>query len=177
MVLNKVDRLPPGEAQIDTLRQRLLGAAEHKDAARAAGVSALSGEGIDCLLRLIDEVLPFDPVVRARFRLAAGDGASIHLLHRFGRVTHTRYEDEHCIIDAEVSQSLKERLAEYAVGQERSSQSASVAGEQAHSQPNRWIEVGDLGELGCAIKTLGSHQAAGEFVRHAELMRREVVRH
>ena len=116
MVLNKVDRLPPGEAQIDTLRQRLLGAAEHKDAARAAGVSALSGEGIDCLLRLIDEVLPFDPVVRARFRLAAGDGASIHLLHRFGRVTHTRYEDEHCIIDAEVSQSLKERLAEYAVG-------------------------------------------------------------
>jgi GTP-binding protein HflX len=117
MVLNKIDRLPPGEAQIDTLRQRLLGAAEHKDVARAAGVSALNGEGIDCLLRLIDEVLPFDPVVRARFRLAAGDGASIHLLHQFGRVTHTRYEDEHCIIDAEVSQSLKERLAEYAVGQ------------------------------------------------------------
>jgi GTP-binding protein HflX len=115
MALNKIDRLPPGEAQIDTLRQRLLGAAEHKADARAAGISALTGEGIDDLLRLVDEVLPFDPVVRARFRLAAGDGASIHLLHQFGRVMQTRYEDNHCIVDAEVSQSLKERLAEFAV--------------------------------------------------------------
>ena len=52
-------------------------------APRAVGVSALTGFGIADLLRAVDEVLPFDPVVRARFRLAAGDGASVHLLHEF----------------------------------------------------------------------------------------------
>jgi len=113
MVLNKIDRLPPAEAQIETLRRRLLGDAEHQGETRAVGVSALTGEGIDTLLRLIDEVLPFDPVVRAKFRLAAGDGAGIHLLHEFARVLDTRYENGDCIIEAEVPQSLKARLVEY----------------------------------------------------------------
>ena len=54
-------------------------------------------------------------MVRARFRLAAGDGASMHLLHEFGRVLNTQYDEEHCIVEADVSQSLKDRLAEYAV--------------------------------------------------------------
>jgi len=111
--LNKIDRLPPGEARIETLRRRLLGDAEHLGETRAVGVSALSGEGIDALLRLVDEVLPFDPVVRAKFRLAAGDGANIHLLHELGRVVDTQYQGDHCIIEAEVPQSLKARLAEY----------------------------------------------------------------
>jgi 50S ribosomal subunit-associated GTPase HflX len=84
-------------------------------ATRAAGISALTGEGIDTLLRLIDDVLPFDLVVRARFRLGVGDGANIHLLHEFGRVMRTDYENDHCIIEAEVSQSLKDRLAKYAL--------------------------------------------------------------
>jgi GTP-binding protein HflX len=113
MVLNKIDRLPPGETQIETLRRRLLGDAEHQGETRAVGVSSLSGEGIDSLLRLVDEVLPFDPVVRAKFRLAAGDGANIHLLHELGRVVDTQYQGDHCIIEAEVPQSLKARLAEY----------------------------------------------------------------
>ena len=66
-------------------------------------------------MRLIDEVLPFDPLVRAKFRLPAGDCASIHLLHQLGRGMSTRYDQEHCIIEAEVSQSLRERLAAYAL--------------------------------------------------------------
>jgi GTPase len=125
LVLNKIDRLPPGEADIETIRRRLVGGAERHcqnnhdlenySDARAAGVSALTGEGIDALLRLIDETLPFDPLVRARFRLDAGDGANIHLLHEFGRVVSTSYDDDHCIIEAEVSQSLKEKLAGYAL--------------------------------------------------------------
>src|SRR5437867_460155 len=86
MVLNKIDLLPPGEARIETIRQRLLGAAESRANTRAVGISARTGEGVDALLRTIDEVLPFDPVVRARFQLVAGDGASIHLLHQLGRV-------------------------------------------------------------------------------------------
>ena len=111
MVLNKIDRLPQGQADVDTLRRRLVGDA----APRAVGISALASLGIPDLLRAVDEALPFDPIVRARFRLAAGDGASIHLLHEFGRVVDTRYDREHCIIEADVSQSLKDRLAEYAV--------------------------------------------------------------
>jgi GTP-binding protein HflX len=111
LVLNKIDRLPASEADIENLKRRLLGEAEPLREARAAGVSALTGAGVDSLLRLIDEVLPFDPLVRAQFRLCASDGASIHLLHEFGRVISTQYEEQYCIIDAEVSQSLKERLA------------------------------------------------------------------
>ena len=71
---------------------------------------------MDALLRLIDEVAPFDPLVRARFRFSAGDGANIHLLHEFGRVMSSSYNGSDCIIEAEVAQSLKERLAEYELG-------------------------------------------------------------
>ncbi len=111
LVLNKVDRLPPSEADIENLKRRLLGEAEPLREARAAGISALTGEGVDSLLKLIDEVLPFDPLIRTQFRLSPSDGASIHLLHEFGRVISTQYDEQYCIIDAEVSQSLKERLA------------------------------------------------------------------
>jgi hypothetical protein len=68
---------------------------------------------VDTLLGLIDDVLPFDMMVRARFRLSVGDGANIHLLHEFGRVMRTDCEDDHFIIEAEVSQSLKDRLSQY----------------------------------------------------------------
>jgi GTP-binding protein HflX len=115
MVLNKIDRLPPGEADIEILRRRLLGSTEHQGKARAVGVSALTGLGITGMLSAIDEVLPFDPVVRARFRLDAGDGANIHLLHQFGRVVDAQYDNQHCIVEADVAQSLKDRLAEYSV--------------------------------------------------------------
>jgi GTP-binding protein HflX len=113
MALNKLDRLPPGEADVQIIRRRLLADAERHGAGRAVGVSALTGAGVADLLRAVDEVLPFDPVVRARFRLTASDGANIHLLHEFGRVLETRYDSEHCIIEADVPQSMKERLAEY----------------------------------------------------------------
>jgi GTP-binding protein HflX len=116
LVLNKIDGLPPGEADIETLRQRLLGEAAQRGGARAVGVSALTGEGVGALLGLIDEVAPFDPLVRVTFRFRAGDGANIHLLHEFGRVMSSSYSGSHCIIEAEVAQSLKERLAEYALG-------------------------------------------------------------
>ncbi|HTM50576.1 MAG TPA: GTPase HflX [Bryobacteraceae bacterium] len=115
MLLNKIDRLPPEEARIETLRRRLLADAEHHGDAKAVGISALTGAGVDEMLRLIDDALPFDPVIRARFRLAAGDGASMHLLHEFGRVLDTRYENDHCIVEADVSESLRQRLSAHEV--------------------------------------------------------------
>ena len=55
-------------------------------------------------------MLPLDPIVRATLRLPAGDGATLALLHEFGRVLSTRYEDDSCEVDAEVPESLKRRL-------------------------------------------------------------------
>ncbi len=110
LVLNKIDRLPAGESDIAILRSRLLGETEHLRDTRAVGVSALTGHGVDEMLGLIDEVLPFDPVVRARFRVHSSDGASIHLLHEFARVISTRYDGDDCIIEAEAPQSLTARL-------------------------------------------------------------------
>jgi GTP-binding protein HflX len=101
LVLNKIDRAPPG---------RLLSEAGGRQHTRAVGISALTGEGTDQLLAAIDEVLPVDPIVRQTFHLASGDGATLALLHEFGRVLETRYVGEDCEVEADVPESLKRRL-------------------------------------------------------------------
>jgi GTP-binding protein HflX len=110
LVMNKMDRLPSGEADAETLKRRLLGEAGGHSNARAVTVSALTGLGIEQLLATIDEVLPLDPLVRATFRIPSGDGATMALLHEFGRVIETRYSGDQCEIDAEVPHSVKQRI-------------------------------------------------------------------
>jgi GTP-binding protein HflX len=106
LVLNKADLWPAGVADIETLRRRMAGEA----AARAVAISALTGEGLDRLLSVVDEVLPFDLVVRATFRFPLQEGARISLLHDYGKVLETRFSPGYCEIEAEVSESLKARL-------------------------------------------------------------------
>jgi GTP-binding protein HflX len=110
LVINKIDRLPAGEADPETLKRRLLGETGVQPEARAVAISAFSGQGMDRLEAVIDEVLPLDPIVRSTFRIPAGDGATLALLHQFGRVLQTRYEDEFCEVVAEVPESLQRRL-------------------------------------------------------------------
>ena len=110
LVLNKVDRLP--EADVEAARRRLLGDSETADT-RAVAVSALKGYGIDGLLAAIDEVLLFDPVVRARLRFPLSEGARISQVHELGRVLETRYGADSCEMDAEIPESLRRRLAAY----------------------------------------------------------------
>ena len=112
LVMNKADRLLEGAvADTEALERRLLsGSPGHADA-RAVAISALTGEGMDRLLAAIDEVLPLDPIVRATFHLPAGGGATLAMLHEFGRVLSTRYTEEGCEIEAEIPQSLERRLA------------------------------------------------------------------
>jgi GTP-binding protein HflX len=110
LILNKVDLLKPDAADAATLRQRLLGHGEHQ-AIRAVALSARTGEGIDRLLAAIDEALPLDRLVRTRVELSAGDGATLAMLHEFGRVIEVKYDGDRMVVDAEIPQSLERRIA------------------------------------------------------------------
>jgi GTP-binding protein HflX len=110
LVLNKVDRVAEGDVDVSALRQRLLGEAAGKAETPAAAISALTGEGIDRLLAKIDEMIPVDPLMVVKLRIRASDGATVAMLHEFGRVISTRYEGEDCEIEAEIPESLHRRL-------------------------------------------------------------------
>ena len=116
LVLNKIDRLGDASAgDAEAVKRRLLagsdiGSSGQPDA-RAVAVSALTGAGLDALLDSIDQLLPLDPVVHATFHLSAGDGATLALLHEFGKVLATRYSGVSCEVEAEIPESLERRLA------------------------------------------------------------------
>jgi GTP-binding protein HflX len=103
-VLNKVDLLTP----------------EHKESlASGIGVcadsgpvlvSSLTGQGIDDLLRCIDNMLPVDPVVTLSLRLPLAEGRTLALVHAMGRVLRSAVEDSHMVMEAEVPTSIARRL-------------------------------------------------------------------
>jgi GTP-binding protein HflX len=107
LVLNKADRLPSGGPEPG----RDIAARIN---APAVVISALTGTRIDEMLRKIDEVLPFDPVVRARFRFPLAEGGNISLLHELGKVVDIHYSSDFCDVEAEVPASLHLKLAEFA---------------------------------------------------------------
>jgi GTP-binding protein HflX len=111
LVLNKVDRIGEDAVDAATLQRRLLGetGAGHTEV-RAVAISALTGAGVPDLLTAIDEVLPLDPIVRTTLELSAADGATLAMLHEFGRVLNTRYSDDRVVVEAEVPESLQRRL-------------------------------------------------------------------
>jgi GTP-binding protein HflX len=115
LVLNKTDLAPDGVCDPEAVRRRWLAGAHAGIQAPAVAVSARTGQGIPDLLAGIDEVLPFDPLVAAKFRFPLGEGAKVSLLYELGRVKAKRYEGDYCDIEAEFPQSLRERLAEFAV--------------------------------------------------------------
>jgi GTPase len=112
LLLNKVDSAGdiPESGDVSLIASRLSGGS-----ARAVAISARTGEGIDQLLDLIDEVLPFDPVTRVNFRFPFGAEAKVHQLHEYARVHATRYQEEWIEVEADVPESLRQLLAEYAV--------------------------------------------------------------
>jgi GTP-binding protein HflX len=105
LVLNKMDRAS------QELRAGSDFAARSGPA--SVSVSALTGEGIDGLLQKVDEILPFDPLSRVQFSFPIGEGGSISLVHQFGRVIDIRYTDRCCEMEAEVPESLKQRLSAF----------------------------------------------------------------
>ncbi len=111
-VLNKVDLL--NSEQHATLNRGLARSGE----AGPVLVSALTGQGIDDLLRHIDAALPIDPVVTLSLRLPLAEGRTLALIHALGRVLHSAVEDSHMTMDAEVPASIAKRLRlnQYAAG-------------------------------------------------------------
>ncbi len=73
-------------------------------------VSALTGEGIEELLRRIDVALPLDPMVALSLRMPLAQGRTLALIHALGRVLRSEVEDEDMLMDAEVPVSIARRL-------------------------------------------------------------------
>jgi GTP-binding protein HflX len=109
-VLNKIDRLTPEERQ----------ALENSVGSEGGPtlVSALTGEGIDELLRRMDAEMPTDPVLTLSIRLPLAEGRTLAMIHALGRVLHTEIDDSHMCLDAEIPASIAKRLrlSDYEVG-------------------------------------------------------------
>ena len=105
-VFNKVDRLTP-EQRAPLAHPYALGTA-------ALGgpvlVSALTGEGIEELLRRMDTALPVDPVVALSLRLPLAEGRTLALVHALGRVLYSEVEDSQMLLKAEVPVSIARQL-------------------------------------------------------------------
>ena len=97
-VLNKIDRLPGDRRNAPA------------GLPNAVRISALTGEGIQELLRCIDKAMPVDPVLRLNFDLPLGDGRSIALVHALGRVLSSEVHDSVMSFEAELPESVARRL-------------------------------------------------------------------
>ena len=105
-VLNKMDKLNAEDRKII-----LNGHARTADVAGSPVlVSALTGEGIDELLRRMDAEMPIDPLVTLSMRVPLAEGRTLALIHALGRVLHSEVNDSHMRLNAEVPASVVKRL-------------------------------------------------------------------
>jgi len=118
LVLNKCDALANRNqpSDLDAITHRLLGETARINKTKAALVSGKSGEGIPKLLELIDRHLVQDPVARQSFRLPLGEGRALHMLHERAAVISQKYQDDYCDVVADAPESLRKKLAEFAIG-------------------------------------------------------------
>jgi GTPase len=105
-VFNKVDRLSP-EQRMDL---EAAWSRSKNGEAPPVFVSALTGEGLDELLKRIDTALPIDPVVKLSLHMPLTEGRSLALIHALGRVMHSRVNDSHMDLEAEIPETVARRL-------------------------------------------------------------------
>ena len=114
LVLNKMDHIEAAAVgDTESLAQRILGEVKASARTEAIPVSARSGAGFGELLQAIDHALPLDPVSRQRFRIPAGEGSVIHILHERAKVLSSQYLGAVLEVEAEVPESVKRRLSGY----------------------------------------------------------------
>src|SRR5437016_5079302 len=105
-VLNKMDRLSAEERKTVTN-----GAGRYPGAGSTPVImSALTGDGIEELLRRMDAEMPTDPLVTLSIRMPLAEGRTLALIHALGRVLHSEIDDSHMRLDAEVPASIAKRL-------------------------------------------------------------------
>jgi GTP-binding protein HflX len=73
-------------------------------------VSAMTGEGLDELLRRIDQAMPVDPTVEMTLRMPLTEGRKLALIHAMGKVMRSEVDDTNMFLDAEVPESIVRRL-------------------------------------------------------------------
>lgn len=104
-IWNKMDLL--GDAEKESLR------ASPQMRQDALGVSALTGEGIEELLRAIDRHLTVDPVETVRLRFGRGQRGQLSIVYESGRVLRREESDGVVTVDAELPHSIAARLLRY----------------------------------------------------------------
>lgn len=114
LVLNKADLLD-GNPPAEVIAQRILSSSEDQAPVPAVSVSALTGDGFQRLLEVIDQTLPVDPVRESRFILPAGDGMSLHILHECSRVLSLKYVEDQCDIQTMAPESVRRQLRRYLI--------------------------------------------------------------
>ncbi|HTW23213.1 MAG TPA: GTPase HflX [Candidatus Baltobacteraceae bacterium] len=101
-VLNKIDRLSDQDLQA------------FKDSNGRPGdtafASAVTGEGLEELLKKIDAAMPIDPLLRLHLRLPLADGRSLSVVQGRGRVLRSEVQDGHIEIEAEIPESAAREL-------------------------------------------------------------------
>ncbi len=105
LVLNKCDLLQQRTPATSEASAGLGGAA-----ARAVQVSARTGEGLDTLLRAVDDLLVAEPLARCRYRFDYGHGRDLALLYRQGQVLERCDGENGVEVVAEVPPALARRL-------------------------------------------------------------------
>jgi GTP-binding protein HflX len=108
IVLNKADLA--GEPDLAAAAQRLAG---EGGGTPYAPISALTGEGVDELLALIDKCLQQDPVSRIEYLIPHVDSALIELLHDYAAVVEREFTEQGCRIVADVPASIRRRISAF----------------------------------------------------------------
>jgi GTP-binding protein HflX len=108
LLLNKCDLVPP--ADLEVTARRLSGEAGGVEWAAA---SALTGDGVASLLRLIDRHLAEDPVQREAFLFPHQEAGQRHWLHELAVVLEETFTETGCRVVADVPASVARRLRAY----------------------------------------------------------------
>ena len=105
-VFNKVDQLTPEQREEFTAAWRNSSSTGEPRIL----VSALTGEGIDELLRRIEKAVPIDPVVRLSLRIPMSEGRTLALIHALGRVVESHVNNSSMELQADVPETVVRRL-------------------------------------------------------------------
>jgi GTP-binding protein HflX len=105
-VFNKVDQLSPEQRHHFEMAWKRNSGNEDPP----VFVSALTGEGIDELLRRIEKAIPIDPILKLSLHMPLSEGRKLALIHALGKVTHSEVNDSHIEMEAEVPENVVRRL-------------------------------------------------------------------